>query len=1110
MKARKLHARDSPSSSYVPRSDASDEEDEVSYVGTSQSSQSQSQPSEQVKHEVGIIEEIYCENFMCHRKMVVKLGRNINFITGENGSGKSAIIAALQICLGASARTTHRGKSLKNLIRNSDGEQPRHALVRITLFNDGTGSDAFRPEQFGPRIQVERIIRSEGTAEYRLKDSGGHLVSKSKADLEAMLDHLNIQIENPCAVLDQENAKLFLKGDPVDKYKFFLQSTDLYKMRAVFAKVEDETKVRKESTLEHEQRKVQLLENACAQAEKMYEKAKSFAHLEEKLEAVKHSLAWSFVNLKETECATMRAELEESIARAEGHRKNVIKYDAQVEQLTAEHAELKKILETEEQNIAQLTQQQEMLKQRQKQLQYPLQLKNAERKQLEMNLQKSKKRLEGIEREKANKRQRFQEYVKSLESKQARAAQELQAIQNKLDDALETKRQLERRGEVNFTAELNQLNDELDNIKAQRRDLQNERERVSNRLATIRDQAKNRLLAFGNGVPYLNELIQDNLHRFSQPPIGPLGLFISIPEHKNHWTLAVELILKNVLNSYLVASGPDKALLDRLKAKANCRQVSILIAKRSSQRYSGLHVPSGSLRDHAVASILSVEDPNVFNVLVDVAKIESKLIFDSRKEGEEKAIASTSGRSVQFHPNIVEVYIPNGDKFFARKGNLGFIANKTYKHARILSQDHSAEEHELSERLNVLNRQYQVLKRDEEQRIERGNAMHREQEAHERHLQDTSRTIHTLETELNRAKRQQDQSMDTSIGDTTVLDDEKIEIEYEMTTMHTRLQTLNEELEHGDPNIAAITNELSELQTQEHCIRTTLNDTKERAMALYQRLMQSIAKKLKATQHAEKHEADINDKTRDVQAMEAQVEDSIAKATTICPRLKIKFEHPSYYNTQIKELTHRLSVEKAQFDNMDLAELEIDVQEKRGKLNQKALEFQAFSDNVHQVSAMLVERKLKWAALRKEIATRTSMGFNKYMKHRNFAGKLKFHHDDQRLDIAVVANDGGTKLSIVNDMKQLSGGERSYTQVALLMALGECIECPFRVMDEFDVFMDSINRTQTLQLLIDTAKTEKTKQFIFVTPNDLSSIREDRMVKIQKLQPPRDRFAGHP
>lgn len=48
--------------------------------------------------EMGIIEEIYCENFMCHRRMQVALSPHINFITGENGSGKSAIIAAIQVC----------------------------------------------------------------------------------------------------------------------------------------------------------------------------------------------------------------------------------------------------------------------------------------------------------------------------------------------------------------------------------------------------------------------------------------------------------------------------------------------------------------------------------------------------------------------------------------------------------------------------------------------------------------------------------------------------------------------------------------------------------------------------------------------------------------------------------------------------------------------------------------------------------------------------------------------------------------------------------------------------------------------------------------------------
>jgi hypothetical protein len=45
--------------------------------------------------------------------------------------------------------------------------------------------------------------------------------------LDKVLDFLNIQIENPCVVLDQENSKTFLKGSPHDKYKFFLRATGL-------------------------------------------------------------------------------------------------------------------------------------------------------------------------------------------------------------------------------------------------------------------------------------------------------------------------------------------------------------------------------------------------------------------------------------------------------------------------------------------------------------------------------------------------------------------------------------------------------------------------------------------------------------------------------------------------------------------------------------------------------------------------------------------------------------------------------------------------------------------------------------------------------------------
>ena len=83
-----------------------------------------------------------------------------------------------------------------------------------------------------------------------------------------------------------------------------------------------------------------------------------------------------------------------------------------------------------------------------------------------------------------------------------------------------------------------------------------------------------------------------------------------------------------------------------------------------------------------------------------------------------------------------------------------------------------------------------------------------------------------------------------------------------------------------------------------------------------------------------------------------------------------------------------------------------------------------------------------------------------------------------------------------------SGGERSYTTIALLIALGEYLETPFRVMDEFDVFLDPQVRKFVIQALIHTAKEMQHRQFIFITPQDLSGIKQDPQLKIFKLHPP--------
>ena len=131
---------------------------------------------------------------------------------------------------------------------------------------------------------------------------------------------------------------------------------------------------------------------------------------------------------------------------------------------------------------------------------------------------------------------------------------------------------------------------------------------------------------------------------------------------------------------------------------------------------------------------------------------------------------------------------------------------------------------------------------------------------------------------------------------------------------------------------------------------------------------------------------------------------------------------------------------------------------------------------VEYLDGMLVKRKEGFGVILRCTSRNVQRNFTIQLDARNYLGTLEFDHKGHMLNI-VVNPDSKAKaaaLDIRRDIKSLSGGEKSYSRchlnllfsfswscffsVSLILALWNAMTPPFRVLDEFDVFMDALNR----------------------------------------------------
>jgi predicted ATP-dependent endonuclease of OLD family len=98
------------------------------------------------------------DNFQCHNKLTVDLGKKVNFVTGKNGTGKSACLQAIAIALGSQARDQARMNSIKEYVG------PFHNKAVIQLHVIQPKDDMYKGKSAkGERFDLDQEIIIERT-----------------------------------------------------------------------------------------------------------------------------------------------------------------------------------------------------------------------------------------------------------------------------------------------------------------------------------------------------------------------------------------------------------------------------------------------------------------------------------------------------------------------------------------------------------------------------------------------------------------------------------------------------------------------------------------------------------------------------------------------------------------------------------------------------------------------------------------------------------------------------------------------------------------------------------------------------------------------------------
>lgn len=1017
----------------------------------------------------GILESVTCINFMCHERLHCELGPLLNFIVGENGSGKSAILTALTLCLGGKASSTNRGGSLKAFIKEGTDQ----AILSVKIKNQGV--DAYQHDIYGDSIIVERHFNRIGGSGFKAKSATGKLISSKRGEVSEIAEWFCLQVDNPLNVLSQDNARSFLNASSdSQKYQFFIQGVQLEQLDNDYRLIMEYLEA-VQSKLPEQEERVKTTKKALNEAEKLLESIQQNKELRRKRRLYNQQLAWSQVKeqedilkLREEEVEACGGRIANAEAAAERLTQALASADAKRDRAVAardalvneEATELERKIEAATKDFQQARTELENIRREERDAH--AQLSNAKR-ELEKNATT-------IEDEKARVAGSTGEQVARKREQLSKENERLGEIRDKMKENADRGPELERRRDE-AKQEQRRMNQAVESKVREVRAMET-------RLKDMERNDRSPLDAYERGVPeLLRQIANDNGYR--EKPVGPMGSLISVT--KPQWTSLLEKTLGRALNGFIVTSKADQQRLQRSMEHFRIKNCPVLIANRTVIDTRGKE-PDPEF--DTILRVLKFEDDMVRNQLIINSFIEQIILVEKRLDAENVLFKGPPPRNVKACICFHDTKRGQGLRLTNRGGgaNLATAPVVPGPQKPRMKADVQAQVSQLRDVLSQLRGEYDdlVRRRDElkhqaqlcEQDLAAQKTKHQELNRDDRQCQGS---IFALTHELDDFEGYDDRLK--------ALEAARVRLEEEYETFGRQYGELKLLVTEQSTRADGLKKKLSEAKLVQQDFEARRNKADAQVNMAHDARRLVLTQKNDAFEEVEKAREDKRIAERKVQEQREVVASFTSEAVKFVPERVFVPDGETYKSIEAKVATinKQLEARQRRIGKTDDQIHDDAINAKVAHTNAEDT-FTSSNDIIRRLSKTMAVRMEKWRNFQRYISANARANFLYLLSERGYRGQLVLDHADKKLQVQVEPDATRTNATGRNT-RTLSGGEKSFSSICLLLAIWDSMGSPLRCLDEFDVFMDNVNRAISTNMLVSAARRSVGRQFIMITPN---------------------------